>query len=146
LDLLVARDYESELQYVENVGTQSQAAWADRGTILTLDGQDHPRIAAGDIDGDGDYDFVSAATNSAPQCWENIGTAEAFEFVENPSMLAGVDAPPTINVGLELLDIDDDGDPDLLVSSYPAGNLLYLNERTTAVKPTSWSRIKALYR
>jgi hypothetical protein len=50
-------------------------------------------------------------------------------------------------IGLELLDIDGDGDLDLLIDqSYYGQNLLFLNQHYTPVEPASWGSIKALFR
>ena len=48
--------------------------------------------------------------------------------------------------GLELADLDDDGDVDLLVMR-GQGPKVYLNQGpTTPVEQSSWSRIKELFR
>ncbi len=145
LDILVACAFGYVVLYMENVGTPSTPEWADRSTILTVGPGSYPRIALGDIDGDADPDLVCVTRTSAPQTWENIGTPEAFEFVENPSMLVGV-TEPAWGKGIELFDVDADGDPDLLIMYYLGENFLYLNEGATPVRSTSWSCIKALYR
>jgi len=48
--------------------------------------------------------------------------------------------------GIELADLDADGDADLLLAIGVGQNLLYLNDGVVPVEPTSWGAIKALYR
>lgn len=102
-------------------------------------------IAVGDLDGDGDLDIVGITSMTPVQCWENVGTPEEWQFVENPAMLTGVDTP-TGGWGLALPDVDCDGDPDLLMRMRSGARFLYLNESISPVAPTSWGTIKALYR
>lgn len=102
--------------------------------------------ALGDIDADGDLDLVAITWDTPVQCWENVGTPEDHEFVENHLMLIGVTEPADGGFGIELLGIDADGDLDLLVGGGVEGNYLYLNEQFVPVQATSWGRIKSLYR
>jgi hypothetical protein len=145
LDILVACSFGYVLQHMENVGVPSAPEWVDRSTVLVIGPGSQPTIALGDLDGDGDEDLVSITWDSPPRCWENTGTLGTFNFLENPSMLTGVEGPQW-GKGIELFDVDADGDPDLLITHYLGENFLYLNERITPVRPTSWGRIKALYR
>jgi hypothetical protein len=77
-----------------------------------------------------------------------MGTQAVPQFVENPSMLTGVTDPGEDGGhGIELLDIDADGDPDLLVSERLGVNYLYLNEGVTVVvEESTWARVKDLFR
>jgi hypothetical protein len=145
LDVLVACDFGNVVLLMENVGTATIPRWADRSTILTVGSGSYPAIALGDIDGDGDADLLSVNREYPPRCWENVGTPQSFEFLRNDSMVADIDEPAW-GWGIELFDVDADGDPDMLITHYLGENFLYLNEGVTPVEPTSWSRIKALYR
>jgi len=147
LDLMWVWNWDS-VGYIENSGSPCVPEWTDRGTVLHIGPGANPTIALGDLDGDNDLDLVAGSEDTPPACWENVGSAAAFEFVENPAMLSGVDEPQraTAVQGIELLDVDGDGDLDLLISHYLGENFLYLNERITPVGATSWGRIKALYR
>jgi hypothetical protein len=101
----------------------------------------------GDLDDDGDLDLVLGGRSygSPIMCYENSGTTQAPTWVESESMLTGVDT----NVeghGLDLADLDGDGDLDLLVID-GWGPTFYLNRGSvTAVEPSSWGRIKGLFR
>lgn len=146
VDLLVLDEFGS-LLLIENTGTPFAPLWSYEAYFSGLPVNGAADL--GDLDGDGDFDLVVIGEDSPLEFWENCGTPQSYDFVENPLMLAGMDEVPGGAFGIELLDIDDDGDPDLLVSpSTPdaEGNLLYLNERITAVQPASWTSIKALYR
>jgi hypothetical protein len=143
LDLIVT----AGPRLILNVGTPAVPAWVDAGRIPGLESGPWAMASAavGDIDGDGDLDIVQAAWEYRPQAWENVGTPTAYEFVENPALLAGVDVPAPC-FGIELLDVDGDTDLDLVVSGPPGASSLYLNEQITSVGPSSWGAIKALYR
>jgi hypothetical protein len=145
LDLLIVRD-DFAPRYLENTGSPTSPQWTDRGNVsgITFAHPAHVYAALGDLDGDGDLDMVGSCYGPNIQCWENVGTPQGFQFVENPSMLIGVVAPQ--GYGLDLLDIDADGDPDLLFGGAYFVNYLYLNERVSPVEARTWGSIKALYR
>lgn len=152
LDMLVATDSQLfHVRYVENVGTPVNPQWVYRGWVqgITFTEVAYTCLGLGDLDGDGDLDVVGSDDDPTVQCWENVGSPQSFQFVENPSMLIGVEdiGPwPYISFGLDLLDIDADGDPDLLIDGW-GRSYLYLNERTSSVEPRTWTwgAIKALY-
>jgi hypothetical protein len=148
LDLLVAMSF-GIVKRFDNVGTAMAPVWEHVGYLEGVSiGPGGTEMAAfGDIDGDGDLDLVAITWDTPIQCWENVGTQAVPQFVENPSMLIGVTDPGEDGGhGIELLDIDADGDPDLLVSDRLGVNYLYLNEQFVPVQPTTWGQVKALYR
>ncbi len=105
-----------------------------------------PSIALGDLDGDGDLDLVRVSVDTAPECFENIGSPAAFAFASNPDLLAGVVLRIEGAWGVELLDVDGDSDPDLVFAIGYGENLLFLNDGATPVESRSWGVIKAMYR
>jgi len=138
------------IRYSRNVGTAEapsyeHVGWVDN--VLSVSGGD-PTFALGDLDSDGDLDIVRVSEDTPPECFENVGTPFAFEYLENPEMLEGVSLQGSDGAfGVELLDIDADGDSDLIFTvGWQGENLLFLSEGVTPVAPTSWGVIKAMYR
>ncbi|MBM3308364.1 MAG: VCBS repeat-containing protein [Candidatus Eisenbacteria bacterium] len=134
----------------ENVGTPQAPVWGGSSVNIPPVYLPPPAsIALGDLDGDGDLDFLGFSTDTPLTCWENVGTPQSWSFVENPAMLTGIALPPGSRWGLALPDLDCDGDLDLLVVvmvGYAMETFAYLNEGPTPVSPATWSSIKALYR
>jgi len=137
------------VQYLQNIGSTDAPAYQDMGWIegiSTVDGT-NPAIGIGDLDSDGDLDIVRVSQETDPECFENTGTPSSFAFVVNDDMLVGIALPPSgYGAGVELVDIDADGDPDMLLARGYGENLLFVNEGTTPVQRTSWGVIKAMYR
>lgn len=86
------------------------------------------QVAAGDIDGDGDLDLIApAAWNDPIAVFMNDGTGAFTD--ESATRIGGA----TSQAGSARLgDVDDDGDLDLLIGEWVAGNEvhLYLNDGT----------------
>ncbi len=95
----------NELWLNDGAGHFTRAANALPNDLL--DDQD---LATGDVDGDGDVDFVSAASNAgAPGAlFRNDGTGA---FTADPAAMPGMDAP--VPESVVLVDLDGDGDLDL---------------------------------
>ena len=132
------------VQYAENVGSSQSPEYEDRGWIDRIGpaGRGPASFAVGDIDSDGDFDVVRVLSDTQPQCFENIGTPQSFEFMENPQMIVGPEVPPE-GYGA---DMNADGTRDLFLAIGFGQNLFYLNEGLVPVEPTSWGLIKALYK
>jgi len=147
LDLVVVIAWD-RLTLFRNVGIPSDPEWSYEGVIpnIIIAEAPHPTAALADLDGDGDVDAVAVTWDTPVQCWENAGTPEDFMFVENPEWVQNGALAPQGGRGIDFLDVDADGDLDLIVASMEGCNLLYLNEGFVPVAPLSWGRIKALYR
>ena len=145
LDLVVTVTF-GHVQRLENTGTPTTPEWTYRGYLEGVQiGPGGVSLAAlGDIDGDADLDLIGLSWDTSPQCWENVGTPGSFEFVENPAMLSGIEPFPG-GCGIDLFDIDADGDLDLMVSGWPE-SYCFLNENYVPVEPSSWTTIKAMFR
>jgi hypothetical protein len=147
LDLVVV-DGGGMTRFRENTGAPQMPQWGTGpGEVIPL-GVIPPMgsIAAGDLDGDGDLDLVAVSSEAPLRAWENMGTPQVWQYVENPAMLTGATGPAIAGGGLALPDVDCDGDLDLLLRDYYGNAYLFLNERVTPVAPASWGTIKAMYR
>lgn len=81
-------------------------------------------IAAADVDGDGRPDLFFANQRGGNQLWRNVGGGR-FEDI---TALAGVALAGRVSVGASFADIDNDGRPDLLVTTVRQGLALFHNE------------------
>jgi len=149
LDILLGV-YSGCIRYSRNVGTPEAPSYEHVGwieSIAPVDGS-FPTIALGDLDSDGDLDIVRVSYDTAPECFENVGTPQDFVYEENQDMLQGVALDRIVGAwGVDLLDIDADGDSDLIFAvGIGYENLLFLNGGATPVEHTSWGVIKAMYR
>ncbi len=80
-------------------------------------------LAAADVDGDGRLDLFFVNQLGGNQLWRNLGGGK-FEDV---TAAAGVGMADKICVGASFADIDNDGLPDLLVTTVRMGNSLFKN-------------------
>ncbi len=113
-------------------------AGLDAGTFSTL--------AAGDLDGDGDPDFVASESFATGQIryYENTGSATAPALTErsgtaNPFTGLVSSWTPLLAVG----DLDADGDLDLLCGDTYGGTLKYFENTGTATAPAFVERTGA---
>ena len=81
-------------------------------------------IAAGDVDGDGRTDLYFLTFLGDNELWRNLGGGR----FENITQKAGVAMTDRISVAASFADIDNDGDPDLFVTSVRKGNALFENK------------------
>ena len=72
-----------------------------------------------DIDGDGDLDLVTATSDSLYLTLNTSGSASALTFVETNLFPFAEDVDPDFDIhGIAIVDLDKDGDLDLLVSGF----------------------------
>jgi cytochrome oxidase Cu insertion factor (SCO1/SenC/PrrC family) len=81
-------------------------------------------IAVADVDGDGLIDIYFTSQLGGSQLWRNLGGGRFEEITE----AAGVAASGRVGVSASFADTDNDGDPDLYVTSVRGGNLLFEND------------------
>lgn len=80
-------------------------------------------VAAADVDGDGLVDLYFANQIGGSQLWRNLGNGRFENFTER----AGVAVAGRVAVAVAFADFDNDGDPDLVVSTVREGNVLFEN-------------------
>jgi hypothetical protein len=98
--------------------------WGDRFRELTL-GSVETGIAVADFDRDGRPDIFVVSKNGPCALYRQVAP---FQFVDI-AHAAGVacDDAPSSNVGVTVVDINQDGWPDLYICRYNAPNLLFVN-------------------
>jgi len=101
-------------QIVDDAGKTYKKVHYDHGTGL----------AAADVDGDGRIDLYFVSQRGSSELWRNLGGGR---FADQTAA-AGLLMPDAIAVGASFADIDNDGDPDLLVTTVRHGNRLLENQ------------------
>jgi len=101
---------------VDDAGRTYKAAHYDHGN----------GIAVADVDGDGRHDVYFVNQVGANALWHNNGDG-TFQDV---TARAGVAMTDPIGVTASFADVDNDGDPDLFVTTVRGGNVLFENDGT----------------
>jgi hypothetical protein len=98
---------------VEDAGRAYKAVHYDHGT----------GISVADVDSDGRLDIYFVNQVSGNELWRNLGGGR----FENITATARVAVAGKVSVAASFADIDNDGDPDLFVTSVRGGNVLFEN-------------------
>lgn len=80
-------------------------------------------LSSADVDGDGLLDIYFTTQRGTNQLWRNVGGGRFEDITER----AGVGLPDQIAVSASFADIDNDGDPDLFVTTVRHGNHFFEN-------------------
>ena len=81
-------------------------------------------IAAADVDGDDLYDLYFTTQLGSNRLYRNLGGGRFEDITEK----AGVAMGDRVSVAPTFADIDNDGDPDIYVTTVRQGNLLFVND------------------
>jgi hypothetical protein len=81
-------------------------------------------VAVADIDGDGLYDILFTNHVGGNELWKNLGGGK----FKNITAEAGIALKGAVSVGVAFADIDNDGDPDLLITTIRSGVHLFEND------------------
>jgi len=96
----------------------------DAGKNYKLVHYDHGSgVCSADVDGDGLSDLYFLTQLGTNQLWKNAGQGRFVDITAS----AGLAMPDQIAVGCAFGDIDNDGDPDLFVTTVRHGNRLFEN-------------------
>ena len=136
----------SVLTLLENAGVRS-APWYVGPVAGPLDGKDvggFSTPAAGDLDADGDPDFIASKSfgDGAIHYYENTGSALQAAVTErtgaaNPFSALNAGATPHLLLG----DLDADGDLDLVLGEYVNLSLRYFENTGSATDPAFVERL-----
>src|SRR5215471_19899829 len=81
-------------------------------------------IAVADVDGDGLPDIYFVNQIGGNELWKNVGGGKFVNITES----AGVAVKDRVSVAASFADIDNDGAPDLYVTTVRGGNVLFHND------------------
>jgi hypothetical protein len=133
---MVTRAAGGDTRYYENTGDASSPVFAEQtgadNPFDAINGDSWSGHALGDIDGDGDLDLFVGSYGGGVRYFENTGDTGAAVFTERFD-----DDRPTGSLdamNLSLVDLDDDGDLDL-VTGHGDGSVRYLENTGTTSAP-----------
>jgi hypothetical protein len=138
LDLVAGEGY-GTFRYFENTGSATSPAFAERtGAANPLNGADvgnHSAPVLGDLDGDGDLDFVAGEEFGTFRYFENTGSATTPAFVQRTGAANPLDGQDAGYLSTAALgDLDRDGDLDL-VAGESNGTVRYFENSGSATNP-----------
>jgi hypothetical protein len=138
---LVAADFDGDRRPDLLIAGQVRSLWLAAGGLRYRRGDAllPPRnglrdrdLAAGDLDGDGDLDFVVARYGRDSEVWRNDGLAG---FVDVTATALPRQPLDQLGRRVGLADLDGDGDLDLVLGVEGPDDLLYFNDGTGRLAP-----------
>ena len=145
-DLVIGEQF-GNVDYYENTGTALAPSYTVRiGAANPFDGidiGDHSKPSFVDIDNDGDQDLVIGEGSGNLNYYENTGTALGPSYTLRIGAANPFDGIDIVDHSTpSLIDLDGDGDQDLVIGQF-VGNLNYYENTGTALAPTYIERIGA---
>lgn len=137
LDLLTT--YKAgDFQFFENTGTKTAPAFGPLQVNpmgLAAVGE-YASLDIADLDGDGDFDVLTLDTNATFKFFENTGTKSTPAFAAAQDNSFGLSTSTINNYAvLSILDIDSDGDFDVLGSEHYDTQIYFFENTGTATAP-----------
>ena len=143
LDLLVG-GFNGRFALLQNDGTPAAPAFTrvdDR--YQNVDAGQYGRATLGDLDGDGDLDLITGASNGRVRLYRNVGSASEARFeteargtptAEDLAFAEEIGVPDDVgqDSAPALADLDGDGDLDLVIGTAEGALLTYQNVGTEA--------------
>jgi hypothetical protein len=121
----VFHDFQLTDRYPESGITFRHQGTDDSGIHYKAVHYDHGNgVAVADVDGDGLPDLYFVTQLGENQLWKNLGNGR----FKNITAEAGVGLKDQISVAASFADVDNDGYPDLFVTTVRHGNHLFLND------------------
>ena len=122
IDLIVG-DFNGFIKYYENTSSSSSLSFDYIENIPGIDLSGNSTPTLGDLDGDGDLDLLIGQLNGELVFYRNIGNNKSYNFeLENfDNIMVDNNSSP------ELIDIDQDGELDLILGSGNQGLSIYIN-------------------
>ena len=122
MDLLVG-DFNGFIQYFENTGSNSSLSFTFVENVSNIDLSGNSVPTLGDLDSDGDLDLLIGQLNGSLVFYRNVGSSSQYDFQIEPFDDIEVES----NSAPELMDMDNDGDLDLVLGSLGEGLYFYWN-------------------
>ncbi len=144
---LIVGGFNGRFALVRNTGTATAPVYTlDPTTTGTpgwagVDAGQYGRGSLGDVDGAGDLDLVTGASNGRVRLYRNVGTPQAVRFLtEANGTPQAADLAYALGIGIPddtgedsaptLADLDGDGDLDLVIGTSTGALLIYRNTGT----------------
>jgi enediyne biosynthesis protein E4 len=124
-DFGVAADFRFTDRLAESGITFRHRIVDDAGVAYKPVHYDHGNaVAVADVDGDGRLDLYFTTQLGSNQLWRNAGGGRFEDWTER----SGLAMTDRISVAASFADVDNDGDPDLYVTTVRQGNALFRND------------------